>query len=238
MEAPLEIRVEGEAVTVTMRTPGGEDEDLELALGFLRTEGVIEGGDDVRAAARVGPDTLDVRLAEGVPLGRRPAGSLDRRLFASSACGICGAAGIAGLRRRAGPVPPWSPPDALLLGLPERLRAAQAGFDQTGGLHAAAWFGPDGEVRDAREDVGRHNAVDKCVGAMLRAGNLPAPLASPAGLVVSSRAGFEIVQKAWMAGFSAVAAMGAPTDLAVETAQAAGICLIGWLRPGRLARYS
>ena len=231
VEAPLEIRVEGETISVTMRTPG---EDIDLVCGFLLSEGVIDGMDDLRAVAEVGPNTVDVRLAEGVPLLRlRAGGRVDRALFASSACGICGSAALDTLRRRAAPVTPWEPPDALLLSLPDRLRAMQESFSQTGGLHAAAAFDPSGDMFLLREDVGRHNAADKVIGALLQADRPAAGF----GLLLSSRAGFEIVQKAWIAGFSALAFLGAPTSLAVETAQAAGLPLIGWLRPDRLVRY-
>ena len=231
VEEPLEIRVEGETISITMRTPG---EDLDLVCGFLRAEGVIDGMDDLRAVAPVGPGTVDVRLAEGVPLLRhRAGGRVDRALFASSACGICGSAALDTLRRRAPPVTPWEPPDDLLLSLPERLRAMQEGFSQTGGLHAAAAFDASGALLMLREDVGRHNAADKVIGALLRADRPAAGM----GLLLSSRAGFEIVQKAWIAGFSAIAFLGAPTSLAVETAQEAGLPLIGWLRQDRLVRY-
>src|SRR5687767_15774651 len=138
-----------------MRTPG---HDLDLVAGFLLTEGVIDGIDDVRAMAEVGENTVDVRLAEGVPAAR--ARSADRALYATSSCGICGKASIERLRR-GGTVTRWEPPPALLLALPTRLTAAQVGFGETGGLHGAALFDASGALLVVREDVGRHNAVDK-----------------------------------------------------------------------------
>jgi len=230
VEEPLEIRVEGVTVTVTMRTPG---DDLDLALGFLATEGVIDGPDDVRAAAEVGPNTVDVRLAEGVPAAR--ARSADRSLYATSACGICGVASLDRLRRPTRPTPGWAPDSTLLLGLPDRLRTLQATFATTGGLHAAALFDAAGAIGLVREDVGRHNAVDKVLGASLRADALEF---DRRGLLVSSRAGFEIVQKALVVGVPLVVTLGAPTSLAVEAAVAGGLTLVGWLRPGRFTVYA
>lgn len=230
VEEPLEIRVEGATVTVTMRTPG---DDLDLALGFLASEGVIDGPDDVRAAAEVGPNTVDVRLAEGVPAAR--ARSADRALYATSACGLCGIASLDRLRRPTRPTPGWSPADQLLLDLPDRLRAAQATFATTGGLHAAALFDEAGRLGPVREDVGRHNAVDKVMGACLRADRLDF---DRRGLLVSSRAGFEIVQKALVLGVPLVVTLGAPTSLAVEAARDGGLTLVGWLRPGRFTVYA
>ncbi len=228
-EEPLEIRVEGVAAAVTMRTPG---DDLDLAAGFLLTEGVIDGPDDLRALAVVGENTVDVRLAEGVPAAR--ARSADRALYATSSCGICGKASIDRLRTHFSGVEGWMPEAHVLAGLPDALRAAQGAFQATGGLHGAALFDAAGRLFDAREDVGRHNAVDKVLGARLRADALDF---AGLGLVVSSRAGFEIVQKALVARMPLVVAMGAPTSLAVEAAAAAGMTLIGWLRPDRWTVY-
>lgn len=230
VEEPLEIRVEGVPAAVTMRTPGA---DLDLAAGFLWTEGVIDGVDDLRALAVVGENVVDVRLAEGVPAAR--ARSADRALYATSSCGICGKASIDRIRRGAPPVVAWDPDVATLMALPARLRQAQAAFAATGGLHGAALFDATGALSDAREDVGRHNAVDKVLGARLRA---DATDVGALGLVVSSRAGFEIVQKALVAGVPVVACLGAPTSLAIETARAAGMRLYGWLRADRVSRYA
>ncbi len=231
IEEPLEIRVEGVPTAITMRTPG---DDLDLAAGFLYTEGVIDGPDDLRALAAVGPNTVDARLAEGVPAAR--ARSADRALYATSSCGICGIASIDRLRRGAPPLSTaWMPAPGVLAGLPDALRAAQAAFRSTGGLHGAALFDAEGRLFDAREDVGRHNAVDKVLGARLRADTLDF---AGLGLVVSSRAGFEIVQKALVARVPVVAVMGAPSSLAIDAATAGGMTLIGWLRPDRWTVYA
>jgi FdhD protein len=215
VEEPLEIRVEGQAVAITLRTPG---DDLDLVTGFLLTEGVIDGWDDVRAMAAVGENVVDVRLAEGVPAAR--ARSADRSFFASSSCGVCGKASIERLQRAFPRLEPWRPAPAVLAGLPGALRAAQPAFARSGGLHAAALFDEAGVLSEIREDVGRHNAVDKALGARLRRDASP-----PAGLVVSSRAGFEIVQKAMAARVPCLVALGAPTSLAIEAARAGGMAL-------------
>ncbi len=230
VEEPLEIRVEGIPAAITMRTPG---DDLDLAAGFLYTEGVVDGPDDLRAIAAVGENTVDVRLAEGVPAAR--ARSADRALYATSSCGICGKASIDRLRRHFDGVVGWMPEAAVLAALPAALRAAQGTFNQTGGLHGAALFDASGALFDAREDVGRHNAVDKVLGARLRADALDF---ARMGLVVSSRAGFEIVQKALVARVPLVVTIGAPTSLAVEVARAAGLTLVGWLRADRWTVYA
>jgi FdhD protein len=230
VEEPLELRVEGQAAAVTMRTPG---HDLDLAAGFLLTEGVIDGPDDIRALATVGPNTVDVRLAEGVPAAR--ARSADRALYATSSCGLCGKASIDRLRTRFGPVRGWTPAPEVLARLPATLRERQPAFARTGGLHAAALFDATGRLHEVREDVGRHNAVDKVLGARVRAdeldfGNL--------GLLVSSRAGFELVQKALVARVPLLVALGAPSTLAVEAAESAGLTLIAWLHPDRWTVYT
>jgi FdhD protein len=230
VEEPLELRVEGIAAAITMRTPG---DDLDLAAGFLFTEGVVDGPDDLRALAIVGENTVDVRLAEGVPAAR--ARSADRALYANSSCGICGKASIDRLRTRFEGVVGWMPSPAVLAGLPDALRAGQGAFRSTGGLHGAALFDASGALFDLREDVGRHNAVDKVLGARLRADALDF---AGLGLLVSSRAGFEIVQKALVARVPLVVTLGAPTSLAVDVARAAGMTLIGWLRPERWTVYA
>lgn len=229
VEEPLEIRVEGQTAAITMRTPG---DDLDLVMGFLAGEGVIDGPDDVRAMAEVGPNTVDVRLAEGVPPWR--ARLADRQLYATSSCGICGTASLERVARQGGEIVPWEPAPEVLALLSARLRAAQSTFDATGGLHAAAAFDVHGELADVREDVGRHNAVDKVIGARLRrdAGW------EAHGLVTTSRAGFEIVQKAWMGGVPVVAVVGAPTTLAIDAARRAGIRLVAWLRGERWGVYA
>lgn len=229
VEEPLEIRAEGKPVAITMRTPG---HDLDLAAGFLFTEGVIDGPDDLVALAIVGENTVDARLAEGVPAAR--ARSADRAFFASSSCGICGKASIDRLFRDVPRVSGWAPAPDVLAALPDRLHAAQDAFRGSGGVHAAALFDVSGMVFDLREDVGRHNAVDKVLGARLRADTLDF---ATLGMVVTSRAGFEVVQKALAAGVPTLVAMGAPTSLAVEAAREGGMTLIGWLRPDRWVTY-
>lgn len=230
-EEPLEIRVNGAPVAITMRTPG---DDLDLAIGFLATEGVIDGWDDVRAVAVVAENTVDVLLAEGVPVAR--ARSADRSLYATSSCGVCGKASIDRLvvARRI-PLAPWTPSPELLAALPERLHAAQARFRATGGLHAAALFDATGALFDPREDVGRHNAVDKVLGASVRADREGF---DGLGLVVSSRAGFEIVQKALVAGVAVVATFGSASTLAADAARQGGLGLWTWVRADRVVRVA
>lgn len=232
-EEPLEIRLDGTALAVTMRTPG---DDFDLVHGFLATEGVIAGPQDVAglrycdsldADGRNTYNVVDVDLAPGV---RPPDTALDRNFVTSSACGVCGKASIDAIRTRAVhdvAADPVRLPLAVLLGLPQRLRAAQQVFDRTGGLHAAGLFTPAGDLVVLREDVGRHNAVDKVVGDAVRGGRLP--LAGSV-LVVSGRASFELTQKAAMAGIPVLAAVSAPSSLAVELAADAGITLVGFLR--------
>jgi FdhD protein len=245
VEEPLEIRVGGRGIAVTMRTPG---HDRELAAGFLLTEGAV------REAA----DLLDVYACRELPLGqegnvveavlsREAAARFDpermtRHVFTASSCGLCGkatiealagawpvlrgaaAAGEAGMFARA-EIATW----------PEKLRAAQPGFGATGGLHAAARFSAAGKLVAVREDVGRHNALDKLIGAAVWAGEVP--LAGGA-VLVSGRLSFELVQKCWAAGVPLLAGIGAPSSLAVETAQAAGMTLVGFLRADRANVYA
>jgi FdhD protein len=237
VEEPLEIRVEDHPLAVTMRTPG---DDLDLAAGFLWTEGVIDGGDDLLGLDHLPGDrdrnTVVARLAGGVEAHWEAVRRATRELYATSACGICGKASLDRIRLLAPPIRTTVEVDPALWGtLPERLRAAQATFARTGGLHGAALFAPDGRLELVREDVGRHNAVDKVLGARLRADRTPV---DDRLLVVSGRAGFEIVQKARMAGVPAVAAIGAASSLAVELARDAGMILVGFLGPERLVRYA
>jgi len=237
VEEPLEIRVEGRPLAVTLRTPG---HDLDLAAGFLFTEGVVDGADDLQALAHVATDrggnVVDALLAGGVAAHREAVERAARDLYATSACGICGKASIDRVRLKAPPLPRRHAPDpALLVSLPDRLRAAQPGFQRTGGLHAAGLFTFDGDLEVAREDIGRHDAVDKALGWGLRAGRVPV---DDRILVVSSRAGFEIVQKARMAGVPAVAACGAASSLAVDLARESGVALYGFVGPRRCVRYA
>jgi FdhD protein len=241
-EEPLEIRLNGKPLAITMRTPG---DDFALATGFLVSEGVLAAADEVSSvvycagATADGVNTynvVDVQLAPGVPL---PDISLERNVYTTSSCGLCGKASLDAVRTAtrlpiADPLAPRLTP-ALLASLPDRLRAAQAVFDRTGGLHAAALFDADGELLDAREDVGRHNAVDKLVGRALRDGQLPL---SDRILMVSGRASFELAQKAVMAGIPVLAAVSAPTSLAVDLAAESGLTLVGFLRGSSMNVYA
>lgn len=233
-EEPLEIRLNGKPLAITMRTPG---DDFALAVGFLASEGVIAHASDVRAvtycegAAEDGSNTynvVNVQLAPGVPV---PDITLERNVYTTSSCGLCGKASLDAVRtatRFPGlDTDPVRVRAELLCELPDRLRAAQKVFDRTGGLHAAGLFTAGGELLDVREDVGRHNAVDKIVGRALQAGRLP--LAGSV-LLVSGRASFELAQKAVMAGIPVLAAVSAPSSLAVDLAVETGLTLVGFLR--------
>jgi len=242
-EEPLGIRADGTALTMTMRTPG---DDIELAAGFLVSEAIVHTPGDIveiklcdgTSCGHGDHDGLgniaDVSLAPGA----RITSAARRNFMTTSACGVCGKASLEELAHNACPA---LTPDNLLVGssmirrLPDRLRAAQAVFRTTGGLHAAALFDPDGELQAVREDVGRHNAVDKLIGAALL--NRQTPL-SRRILLVSGRASFELVQKALMASIPLLAAVGAPSSLAVATAAKAGMTLIGFLRNDRFNVYS
>ncbi|MFI6759864.1 formate dehydrogenase accessory sulfurtransferase FdhD [Micromonospora sp. NPDC050417] len=240
-EEPLEIRVNGRALTITMRTPG---DDFDLAAGFLVSEGVVQRGEHVAGirycagATDDGGNTynvVDVVLAAGVPA---PDPSLERNFYTTSSCGLCGKASLDAVRTTAA----WSvaqdplrvEPD-LIAALPDRLRAAQRVFDRTGGLHAAGLFNAAGELLCLREDVGRHNAVDKVVGWALRSGRVPL---RGTVLLVSGRASFELVQKAVMAGVPALAAVSAPSSLAVDLAEDNGLTLVGFLRGASMNVYT
>ncbi|MFC6019044.1 formate dehydrogenase accessory sulfurtransferase FdhD [Plantactinospora solaniradicis] len=244
-EEPLEIRVGAAGpgrrapLAVTMRTPG---DDLDLAIGFLLTEGIIRSTDDVRTAQLcAGTDTpntynvVDVVLADDVPA---PATDPSRNFYTTSSCGVCGKASIDAVRTRSQydvATDPVTVPARTLADLPDRLRAAQRGFDRTGGLHAAGLFSADGELVVLREDVGRHNAVDKVIGWAVRERRLP--LAGHL-LLVSGRASFELTQKAWMAGIPLLAAVSAPSTLAAELATEAGMTLVGFLRGATMNVYA
>ena len=240
-EEPLEIRAAGPgqepvAVAVTMRTPGFED---ELAVGFLRTEGLIEGPEVVRVAAgdpvdlSQPDDTLVVHLARAFDASR----VAERHFVATASCGICGKASLDELAVRCAPIPLGTPiiTRTILLALPAALRAAQRAFDETGGLHASALFTPRGELLVLREDVGRHNALDKVIGSQVLAGRLPL---SDTVLMVSGRVSFELVQKAAVAGIPIVAAVSAPSDLAIQAAERLGVTLVGFLRGDGFNVYS
>jgi FdhD protein len=237
-EEPMEIRVdepggEQRTLAITMRTPG---HDFELAAGFLLTEGLI-GPDDLR-----GVRYCDVPREEQhynvvtVAVGRPLPDLAGRSFYTTSSCGVCGKASLDALDVQCAPVAPGPEvAPAVLTALPEELRRVQRVFDRTGGLHAAALFDAGGKLLTSREDVGRHNAVDKVVGAALMAGELP--LAGRI-LLVSGRASFEIVQKAAVAGIPIVCAVSAPSSLAVDAARRFGITLAGFLRGDRFNVYS
>ncbi len=231
-EAPLEIRAAGPrqqpvAVAITMRTPGHE---AELAVGFLRTEGLIDG-DEVASTTSGDPgslsqpdDTILVRLTRPFDDSK----VAERHFIATASCGICGKASIDEVALRVDPLPPGPVvPRTVILALPDLLRAAQRAFDETGGLHAAGLFSPAGELIAIREDVGRHNALDKVIGSQVLAKTMPL---HDRVLMVSGRVSFEIIQKAAVAGIPIVCAVSAPSDLAIDTAERLGVTLVGFLR--------
>ena len=232
-EEPMAIRVCGPGqdpvdVAITMRTPGNE---AELAVGFLHAEGLIAGSADVAGVELGDPSAVSRPDDEVTVRLTRPfdAGLVAERHFAATAsCGICGKAALDDVHVRAAPIPdgPVVAPD-VLLALPGRLREAQAVFEATGGLHAAGLFEADGTLVAVREDIGRHNALDKLIGGRLLAGELPL---HGRIILVSGRAGFELVQKAAVAGAPILAAVSAPSDLAVEAAERLGVTLVGFLR--------
>lgn len=237
VEEPLEIRLSGKRVAVVMRSPG---EDKELAVGFLYTEGILK---DPSALSDLEPipdpknprvcNIINVVLKPGAPISRR---GWQRNFAASSSCGLCGKLTIASVHQHAPAVEDdLSVSAEILYSLPDKLRAAQSGFDETGGLHAAALFDESGELLAVREDIGRHNAVDKLVGAALLAGGLPL---SRRILLVSGRASFEIVQKALMARIPLVAAVSAASNLAVDLARSSAIGLAGFLRGNSMNLYA
>jgi FdhD protein len=241
VEEPLEIRVNGRPITVTMRTPGS---DFELAQGFLLTEGVIGHRDDVVTVRYCrGTDTdgvttynvLDVSLAPTVPA---PEVDVTRNFYTTSSCGVCGKASLDAVRL----ISRYSPDDVparvaaeTLSAMPAQLRCAQKIFASTGGLHAAALFDVDGTMLVVREDIGRHNAVDKVIGWALQSGQIPL---STAVLLVSRRASFELTQKVVMAGAPVLAAVSAPSSLAVDLAGQSGVTLVAFLRSDSMNVYT
>jgi FdhD protein len=233
VEEPLEIRLDGVLVSTTMRTPG---HDFELASGFCFTEGLLDGAPVRRCRyCSTGSAVESEFNVVSVDTGGVAPTPQPRLVPSTSACGICGTVAIDELRERLHPLPPSPPlPLEVLASVGEGLAEQQPLFAATGGVHAAVAFGPDGTVLLAREDIGRHNAVDKVVGRLLLDDRLPA---RGLGLWVSGRASFEIVQKAWAAGFGTVVAVSAPSSLAVSAARLAGITLCGFARDGHLNVY-
>ncbi len=224
VEEPLEIRVDGEPLSVTMRTPG---HDEELALGFLYGEGLIDGPREVGLSEDLAANAVEV----AGPLRRDPG---RRRFYTTSSCGVCGKGALEEVAVASAPLPGGPRVErALLADLPERLR--QPGFERTGGLHATGLFDPAGELLLAREDVGRHNAMDKVVGSALREGWLPL---HGRLLCVSGRLSFELVQKAAVAGCPVLVGVGAPSSLAIELAADRGITLCGFARRGKVNVYA
>lgn len=245
VEEPLEIRVDGKPITVTMRTPGS---DVELAQGFLLTEGIVSGRDDIlsvrycRGATEDSSgysqntyNVLDVTLAPGVPA---PDVDPTRNFYTTSSCGVCGKASLDAVRLISKHAPGDDPATVsaeTLAGMPGKLRGEQKVFAATGGLHGAALFGTDGTVLVVREDIGRHNAVDKVVGWALENRRIPL---SDTVLLVSGRASFELTQKAVMAGIPVLAAVSAPSSLAVDLAGQSGLTLVAFLRGDSMNVYT
>lgn len=246
VEEPLEIRLSFEqqgkrqvrSVSVTMRTPG---DDESLAVGFLFTEGILQSPDQLRQVRRcIGPclrasrNVIHVELKSGLAIDLA---RLERHFYTSSSCGVCGKTSIEAVTsaRRQSLAKGPCVSAAVIHRLPEVLRRAQDVFDRTGGLHASALFDARGRMLDIREDVGRHNALDKLIGAEFLAGHVPL---SNRLLLLSGRASFELVQKAMMAGIPMLAAVGAPSSLAVDLARDCGMTLLGFVRDGRFNLYS
>jgi FdhD protein len=241
IEEPLEIRLNGRTISITMRTPG---DDFELVAGFLFGEGILRRADDVRGISRpenIGgnprqkQNSVDVSLNDGVEVDFE---RLERHFYTTSSCGVCGKASIEALQVQGCPVLPretLAVSPETIHGLPGALRREQAAFERTGGIHAAALFQAGGELIGLREDVGRHNAVDKVIGAEFLSRRTPL---HDRVLFVSGRASFELTQKALTAGVPMLAAVGAPSSLAVEVARRFGMTLLGFVRDGRFNIYS
>jgi FdhD protein len=233
VEEPMEIRLGDRPLAVTMRTPGN---DKDLAAGFCFTEGLFRDTDDLVDIQRCAQAEHDnVMIVELTNCDAVRFDGAHREMYMSSSCGLCGKQTLDRIETHAPPIKgAFTVSRDVLLGLPGAMREAQATFDQTGGLHAAAWFTPDGQLRTLREDVGRHNAVDKVIGQMVLAGQMPM---DPGVLLVSGRSSFEIMQKAAMAGIAVVCAVSAPSSLAVDFAKRMNMTLVGFLRPGRMNVY-
>jgi FdhD protein len=229
VEEPLEIRLDGTPLAVVMRTPG---DDADLVLGFAITEGIVGDPGRIQRVVDMGEGRWNLETGEGVAID--PA-QFQRNFYSTSSCGVCGKASIDAIRVT-GARPPEGPvvPFETILSLPAALLKRQAAFHSTGGLHAAAVFDPHGEIVAVREDVGRHNAVDKVIGYLAEQG-WPLP---PLGLMVSGRVSFEITQKAAVAGISLVCGVSAASSLAVDLAEEFGMTVIGFLRDGSFTLYT
>jgi FdhD protein len=242
IEEPLQLCLNGFPLSITMRTPGS---DLDLATGFLFTEGIVTDMGQILSMSTESAEVEDGPENSGdrVTIRLKPEVAVDptrirRNFYTSSSCGVCGKLAIGAIEvHPAHPMRQSGPQFRadLIYGLPDLLRCAQDAFDRTGGIHAAALFSPDGSLLGLREDVGRHNAVDKLIGFALRDGTVPL---GDSLILVSGRAGFELVQKSVMAAIPALAAVGAPSSLAVQTAQRFGMTLVGFLRGERFNIYS
>jgi FdhD protein len=239
IEEPLEIRIAWRAeegpreknISVTMRTPG---DDYDLAAGFLFTEGLLRSAEEIESIRHwASPNVVRVALTSG---SKPDTAKLDRHFYTTSSCGVCGKTSIEALRTVAAPLPSSEPiPAEIIRTLPAVLEQAQTAFQATGSLHGAALVDRIGTLLTAREDVGRHNAADKVIGSLFRSGALPAV---DTILILSSRASFEIIQKAVMAGIPTVATVGGPTSLAIELARDLGVTLIGFVREARFNVYT
>ena len=232
VEAPLQIEINGKALSITMRTPG---DDMALSLGFLFTEGLIDDYNAIADVVQKDENTVNIIPEEGTVIS---AGSIERNFYSTSSCGVCGKASVDTIRTKSMYLPPAkkiSISDKTLFTLQERLLTVQSAFEMTGGLHACALFAPDGRYLFHSEDVGRHNALDKLIGHTLMAGRLPL---DEHILLLSGRASFELVQKASMAGIPVIAAVGAPSSLAIDLAKENQQTLIGFLKKSGFNIYS
>lgn len=241
VEEPLEIRIGARRFSATMRTPQGEEIDLDLARGLLFSEGVIEAMDDIASLklCDVGESADEQNIVTAQLRRSRVAPHLwERNIISNSSCGLCGKASLQALRQKLAPLPRdgFQVSDEILLRLPDAMRAAQPLFARTGGLHAAALFRTDGALLACREDIGRHNAVDKVLGWALR--EMVVPAREPLVLLCSGRASFEIVQKALVARIAVIASVSAASSLAVELAAAHNATLVGFLRPRSFSVYA
>jgi len=240
IEEPLQFCLNGTPLSITMRSPGS---DLDLATGFLFTEGIIDDVGQILSMRAESPEDSSDDSGDRVTIRLKPEVAIDpnrirRNFYTSSSCGVCGKLAMGAIEVRPARAMRQSGPQFsadVIYRLPDQLRQTQYAFDRTGGLHAAALFSPEGTLLGLREDVGRHNAVDKLIGFALRDGTIPL---RDSLILVSGRAGFELVQKSVMAAIPVLAAVGAPSSLAVEVAQRFGMTLVGFLRGQRFNIYS